>query len=256
MARRAIWKGYLHFGGIDVPVKLHTTVREQRIQFHLLHKRDGIRLKQQMVCAYEQVPVSSEEQVRGYQIEEGRYVLIRNDELDMLDPENNRMIEVHEFVKSREIDPIYYDRAYYLEPDIKNGIFRMLMNALRELDIGGICTWTMRKRTYIGALQAFNTSLRLNSIHYADEIISTSSLDLTDTAVSQKEREIGIQLINQMSGSFRPEEFTNEHQKKLQDLIDRKTRGEKITILRPKRVKTTAPDTLLETLKAGLKRVA
>ena len=118
MAGRAIWKGNIHFGGVDVPVKLHTAVKEERIQFHLLHRRDHVKLKQQMVCAYEKVPVPAEEQARGFELEEGKYLLVDPAELEQTEPEESRMIEVHEFVKTEQIDPVFLERVYYLEPDI------------------------------------------------------------------------------------------------------------------------------------------
>ena len=105
MAGRAIWKGNIHFGAIDVPVKLHAAVKEERIQFHLLHRRDHAKLNQQMICAYEKVPVPAEEQARGFEVEEGQYLLVDPEELEQADPEASRMIEVHEFVKTEQIDP-------------------------------------------------------------------------------------------------------------------------------------------------------
>ena len=118
MAGRAIWKGNIHFGDVDVPVKLHTAVKEERIQFHLLHRRDHVKLRQQMVCAYEKVPVPAEEQVKGFEVEEGKYILVDPAELEQTEPEDSRMIEVHEFVKTEQIDPVFLERVYYLEPDM------------------------------------------------------------------------------------------------------------------------------------------
>jgi len=192
MAVRAIWKGYVHFGSFDVPVKLHTAVREQRVQFHLLHSRDHVRLRQQMVCIHEKVPVPSEEQVRGFELEEG---------------------------------------------------------------MEGICTWTMRKRSYVGTFGARGRVPRLGTLRYSDEVVPAASLDLPAIELSDRELKAGIDLVNQLSGQFQPENFENEHQKKLQELIDKKASGEKISILRPKRRKATAPDKLLETLEASLKKV-
>ena len=105
MAGRAIWKGYIHFGNIDVPVKLHTAVREERVHFHLLHKPDRIRLRQEMVCEYEKVPVPAEDQIRGFEVEEGKYIPVDPSELEVATPEESRMIEVHEFVKADRINP-------------------------------------------------------------------------------------------------------------------------------------------------------
>jgi DNA end-binding protein Ku len=255
VAGRAIWKGYIHFREIDVPVKLHTAVREERIQFHLLHRRDHVKLKQRMVCAYEKMPVPIEEQARGFELEDRKYILIDPADLDQTEPEDSRVIEVHEFVKTGQIDPVFHDRAYYLEPEIPPKGYTALVRAMTETDMEGICTWAMRKRSYVGALQARGKTLRLNTLRYADEVIGAKSLDLKDIPLSERELKIGSDLINQLAGPFEPEKFENEHEKKLQDLIDRKARGEKIAILRPERLKPTGSDALLQALEASLKKV-
>ena len=256
MAGRTIWKGNIHFGAVDVPVKLHTAVKEEHIQFHLLHRRDHVKLKQQMVCAYENVPVPTEEQARGLELEEGKYLLVDPEELEEADPEASRMIEVHEFVKTQQIDPLFLERAYYLEPDVHVKGYNALVGAMGEMDVEGICTWTMRKRTYLGSLQMCGKALRLNTLRYADEVISVRSLELPKIPLSEKELKIGSDLIEQLTAPFQPEKFQNEHQKKLQQLIDKKARGEKIVILRPRRLKPTTPDKLLQALEASLKKVA
>src|SRR5512139_1594490 len=106
MASGTIWKGTIHFGDMDVPVKLHTAVGEERIQFHLLHQRDQVRVRQQMFCALERRPVPVEEQSKGFEVEEGKYILVDPEELEQTAPESNRMIEIHEFVKTEQIDPL------------------------------------------------------------------------------------------------------------------------------------------------------
>ena len=239
-----------------MPVKLHAAVREERIQFHLLHRRDHVKLKQQMVCAYEKVPVPAEEQARGFELEEGKYILVDPTELDQAEPEESRIIEVHEFVKTEQIDPVFLERVYYLEPDVHVKGYNALVGALGEMDVEGICTWTMRKRSYVGALQVSGKILRLNTLRYADEVISAKSLELQNIPLSEKELKIGSDLINQLTGPFEPRKFENEHQKKLQDLIDKKARGEQIAIRRPRRLKPTKPDELLQALEVSLKKVA
>ncbi len=259
MAGATIWKGSIHFGDTDVPVKLHTAVKEERIQFHLLHRRDRARLRQQMVCAYEKQPVPSEEQSKGFEVEEGKYVIVDPAELEQTAPESSRMIEVHEFVKTGQIDPIFLDRLYYLEPDIgdiQGKGYNALVKALKELDVTGICTWTMRKRSYFGALQARGKMLRLNTLRYADEVIPAASLGLEDVPLSEKELKIGSELIEKLAAPFEPRKFENEHQKKLQDMIEKKARGEKIAILRPRHLKPTKSDQLLQALEASLKKAA
>jgi DNA end-binding protein Ku len=256
MAGKAIWKGYVHLKDVDVPVKVYTAVKESRVQFHLLHEPDGVRLKQQMVCAYEKTPVPLAEQTRGFELEAGKYILVEPSELEEAEPENSRMIEIHQFVKTGQVDSVFFDRVYYLGQDMPSKKFSVLVDVLSEMDVYGICTWTMRRRSYIGALGAGRNILRLVTLRYADEVISTESLEYQSITLSEKEIKIGSDLINQLTGPFEPEKFGSEHQKKLQELIDRKARGEKIAILRPKRLKPTAPDKLLETLEASLKKTA
>jgi DNA end-binding protein Ku len=256
MAGRVIWRGTIHFGGVDVPVKLHTAVKEERIQFHLLHKRDHVKLKQQMICAHEKVPVPVEEQVRGLELEEGKYLLVDEVELEQAEPEESRLIEVHEFVKTDQIDPVFLERVYSLEPDDHAKRYNAFAAALREMDMAGICTWTMRKRSYLGALQMNGKRLRLNTLRYADEVISVNSLELQEIPLAEKELKIGSDLIDQLTAPFQPQKFENEHQKKLQQLIDKKARGEKIAVLRPRRLKPTSSDKLLQALEASLRKVA
>jgi DNA end-binding protein Ku len=256
VAGGTIWKGYIHFGDTDVPVKLHTAVQEDRIKFHLLHRRDQVKLQQQMICAYEKVPVPVTEQAKGFEVEDGKYILIDPAELAQTEPEGSRVIEVQEFVKAGQIDPIFLERVYYLEPDTLLKGYNALVEALKELEAAGICTWTMRKRSYLGALQASGKILRLTTLRYADEVIPVASLELQKFSLSEKELEIGGDLINRLAVPFEPQKFENEHQKKLQNLIDKKARGEKIAILRPRPMKRTAPDKLLQALEASLKKVA
>jgi DNA end-binding protein Ku len=256
MASGTIWKGIIHFGETDIPVKLHTAVREERIQFHLLHEPDLARLRQQLICALEKRPVSADEQSRGFEAGEGRYILLDPEELEQTVPESDRRIEVHEFVKTSRIDPHFLDRVYYLEPDVQAKGYAPLAEALKELDAAGICTWTMRKRSYFGALQASGKVLRLNTLRYADEVVSVRSLDLQSAPLTDKELAIGSELIEKLTAPFEPRKYENEHQRKLQAMIDKKARGENIVVLSPRRLKPTEPDNLLQVLEASLKKVA
>src|SRR6185369_9490014 len=174
MAGGTIWKGSIHFGDANVPVKLHSAVKEERIQFHLLHKSDGVKLHQQMICAFEKTAVPAEAQIRGFEVEEGKYIVIDPAELEQTVPESSRLIEVLEFVGSGRIDPLFLDHVYYLEPDsaIDPEGYKALAEALQEMDVAGICTCTMRKRAYHGALQDCGKMLRLSTLRYADEVIS------------------------------------------------------------------------------------
>ncbi len=256
MTGATIWKGSIHFGEMDVPVKLHTAVSEERIQFHLLHRGDNARLRQQMVCALEGRPVAAEEQKKGFEVEKGKFFLVDPEELEQAAPEASRLIQVHEFVPAAQLDPLFLDRVYYLEPDGSGKGYRALAAALRDREVAGICTWTMRKRSYFGALQAGEKALRLGTLRYADEVVPVSSLGLPDVPLSERELAIGSELIEKLTAPFEPQKFTNEHETKLRDLIERKARGEAVAVVPPRRLEPTGPDRLLEALEASLKKAA
>ncbi len=256
MAGTTIWKGSLHFGSTDLPVKLHAAVREERVRFHLLHLPDQERLRQQMVCSRDRQPVPADEQAKGFEVEEGKYILIDPAELEATAPENDRTIEIHEFVKTAQVDPFLLDGAYSLEPDAAGSGYAAMARLLAEMDLAGICTWTMRKRSYLGAVQASGSVLRLSTLRYADELVDTGALELREVPVSDKELKIGIALLDQMASPFEAQKFENEHQKKLLEMIQRKARGEHIAVTPPRRLQPTESDKLLEALEASLKKAA
>ncbi len=251
-----LWKGYIHFADTDVPVKLFAAVREERTRFHLLHKRDLVRLRQQMICMYEKKPVPPQAQAKGFEVEEGKYIIVDPEELEQTGPESSRMIEVHEFVEDARIDPIFVEHVYYLGPDILTEGYNALAAALGETGAAGVCTWTMRKLAYLGALRCRGGVLRLNALRYADEVVAAQSLALPEIPLSEKELKIAGDLINQLTAPFEPRKFVNEHEIKLRELIEKKARGEKIALLRPKLLRPTAPDRLLEALETSLKKAA
>ncbi|HEX9079672.1 MAG TPA: Ku protein [Desulfuromonadaceae bacterium] len=256
MAGGTIWKGAVHFGDTTIPVKLHTAVGEERIQFHLLHKRDGVKLHQQMICAYEKTPVPPEAQAKGFEVEEGKYLIVDPEELEQTTPDSSRQIEVHEFVRTSQIDPIFMERTYYLEPDTVSTEYGALVEALQEMGVAGICTWTMRKRSYLGAVLGKGKVLRLTTLRYADEVVGVNALGLGEMPVSERELKVGMDLITQLTEPFQPQKFVNVHEQRLRQLIEKKARGEKVAILRPRLLKPTAPEELLRVLEASLKKAA
>ena len=256
MHRHAIWNGNIIFGSVALPVKLHPAVSENRIQFHLLHKRDLVKLKRQMVSAYDGAPVPVEDQARGFELEGGMYILVDPSDLQAADPEASRAIEVHEFVPAAHIDPVYLEHSYYLEPGPHAEGYGALVAALDEMDLAGVCTWTMRKRSYVGALRAGGKLLRLYTLRHAGEVVTAAAPKVPIAALSAQELKVGSELVNHMTGRFQPQKFEDRHQEQLRKLIDRKARGRKVRVLRPKRLAPTVPSKLLAALEAGLKRVA
>jgi DNA end-binding protein Ku len=251
---QTIWIGNIHFKDINVPVKLHTTVQQNRVQFHLLHKTDRIRLRQQMICAYEKIPVLKTEELKGFQIDKRKFIIMDPEEFEQTEPESSRTIDVHEFVDPGEIDPVFMEKTYYLEPEVPGKAYGALAAALKEMNALGVCTWAMRKRSYLGALKSDGKILKLTVLRYADEIIQVQSLGIQEYSLSEKELAIAGELIGKLTVHFQPEKYINEHQKKLQAMIEKKAHGEKFVVLKPRRLKSTAPGKLLDVLEESLRK--
>lgn len=249
---RAIWKGVLSFAVVSVPVKLYTAVRPARVAFHLLHDEDRTRLRQQMVCPLEEAPVPGEHAIKGFAVDEERYVLVTPEELAALEPESSRTIDVQEFVPAVEIDPRYYDRPYYLGPDDGGGKYAALAQSLERSGRVGICRWTMRKRSYIGALKPRDGLLRLVTLRYAEEVVPVESLTVPEARLDEREIRTARYLMDSLAASFKPEAYQDEFQARLRDLIARKARGEEIRPKRARAPKATGSDQLLKALEASV----
>ena len=254
MAGRAIWKGVISFGAVSVPVKLYSAVREERVQFHLLHDQDEVRLRQQMVCPVDDEVVDREHQQKGLEVAEEEYVVVEEEELDKLEPESSRDIEVKQFVKLGEIDPRFYDRPYYLGPDGDEKTFRKLAAALHKENLAGVCQWVMRKRAYLGALKFCGNALCLVALRYADELTPSNALKLPKAKLDPREKETASYLIDTMSGEFDPSQYHDDYQERLAELVARKARGQKAPVKRISRPKATQSGQLLKMLQASLKK--
>jgi DNA end-binding protein Ku len=253
MATRAMWKGVLTFGVVSIPVKLYSAIKEQRVQFNLLHSKDLARVKQQMVCSVDNQPVDIEHQVRGFEIAPEQYVLVKPEELEALEPEASRLIEIVSFIKPAEIDPRLYDRYYYLGPDGAEDKYATLEKALTDSGTVGICRWVMRKMAYTGALQISNETLSIATLRHVDELVEPKSLEIPEVKLDSRELQMAQYLIDTMAGEFHPEQFKDEYQAKLRAMIDEKAHGKKIKIARPKTRRPTQSNKLISALEASIK---
>lgn len=254
MAARAIWRGVVSFGVCSVPVKLYTAIRSPRIDFHLLHDTDHERLRQRLVCALDGEPVEREQIVKGFPLDDDRYVLVDPGELEALEPESSRTIEVLDCVDSAAIDPRFYERPYFLGPDGEDGPFASLAEALAASGRAGICCWVMRKRTFLGALGCCGGILCLVILRRAEEVIPAKTLGVPDAQVSERELKTAEYLMEALAAGFKPRAFKNVFRDEVRELVARKARGGTV---KPKPVrlpKPTAPDGLLAALEASLKQ--
>jgi DNA end-binding protein Ku len=252
---RAMWKGIVVFGHVQVPVKLYAAVESHDVGLHLLHDADHARLQQQMVCDLEEKPVPAEEIVKGLAVDDRTYVLVSPEDLAALEPETDRDIRVDCFVSPEEVDPRFYERPYHLGPDGDAPGYAALARALEESGKVGICHWSFRKRSYTGAMGVSDGALSVVTLRQPDEIASPRDLEVGSAAISERERRMADYLIQEMTGTFEPARYRNEYAAALEELIQTKARGGKVKSRRVKAAKPTDAKELVEILIASLDRV-
>jgi DNA end-binding protein Ku len=230
---RPIWSGSISFGLVNVPVKLFSAVNYHDVRFHQLHKGDGARIRQKRVCSADGMEVPFDEIVKGYEIAPDQYVLIEPEELASLDPKSTQTIDIEEFVDLDQIDPIYYERPYYLVPDKRaEKAYALLTEAMLQTNKVAIARFVMRTKQYLAALRPSGPVLVLSTMLYADEVVSLERLDglpdaSDDHKVSKKELTMASALIESLSvESFTPENFHDEYHDRVMELIEAKGAGE------------------------------
>ncbi|HEX2026696.1 MAG TPA: Ku protein [Nitriliruptorales bacterium] len=232
---RAIWSGAISFGLVNVPVKLYTAVQSRSVSFHQIARQDGARIRQKRVSSATGEEVPYEEIVKGYEIAPGRYVVIEPEELESLDPEASRTIDIQDFVDLHEIDPIHYDRPYYLGPSDQAAArpYRLLVEAMRETSKVGIATFVMRTKQYLAALRPKDGALLLSTMNYSDEIVpigSVEGLPGEDLELRDRELQMAVQLVESLSTSFEPERYHDEYRERVVELIEKKAAGEAVVV--------------------------
>ncbi len=223
---RAIWRGTISFGMVSIPVNLYTATESHDVRFHLLHKRDGVRLKNIRWCPKDEKAVPWDEVVRGFEYAKGRYVPISDEDLDHLPVKTVHTVDISDFVKIEEVDPIYYDKAYYLAPE-EAGIkaFALLRQALQQTGRAAVAKVAIRDKESLSLVRPYQDVLSMETMFYANELRSTDDLAADGTKVSPKELQMAISLIENLSDSFDAERYQDEYQAALKQVIDAKVEG-------------------------------
>jgi DNA end-binding protein Ku len=256
-AGRAIWKGTIALGRTRLPVKLYSAVEDRSVHFHLLHAKDKVPIRQQMVNPKTGEAVPSERIRKGFELEDGVFVLLDRGELASIEPEASRDIEVARFVEAGVIAPQYYDRPYWLGPDGDRDGYFALVEALRESGREGVLRWTMRKKRYAGALRSDGEYLSLIALRPAEEVLAATDVEAPPgRPLSAAERRMAQQLVAALEGPFDPSEFRDEFRHRVLELIERKQRGGKVKKLRPRAAAATSEGSLERALAASLRATA
>jgi DNA end-binding protein Ku len=230
---RAMWSGAISFGLVNIPIKLFNAVSRKNVHFNQIDTRTGSRIQYRKVSAADGEEVPSEQIAKGYQLSSGEYVLVGDDELGALDPEATRSIDIEQFVDLDEIDPIYYDAAYYVAPDKAAAKpYALLTRAMEEQNKVAIARFVMRSKQYLAALRPVDGVLVMSTMVYADEVNDPKELldgeRVTEADVSGRELKMATQLIESLTEPFEPERFEDTYRNQVLDLIDRKAAGEEI----------------------------
>jgi len=224
---RAIWKGNISFALVSIPISLFSATRKNEISFHYLHKRDMSPVSYKRFCDSEDVEVPWEEITRGYEYEKGQYIEITDEDLDKADIELTKAIQIVEFVHEDEIDPLYFDKPYYLEPQ-KGGerAYALMRDALAESKKVGIAKVVLKSREHLAAVKSIGNMMTLQTMRFAHEIVDAGSLNLPQKAeISKKEMDLANTLIDSMSDRFDARKYKDDYYDKVLSLIQMKVAG-------------------------------
>ena len=254
MSARPFASGMISFGLVTIPVKLYSTGESAAgIQFNMLHKKCRSRLKQQYVCPIDNEVVGRDEMVKGYEYAKGQYVLFTEDELKALTPEPTNAVEIREFVPLEQVDPVYFEKSYYLGPD-KGGDrpYRLLSEAMRQTGRAALARYVARGKDQLVLLRPYDEGLIMQQLRYSDELRPFSEVPLGSAEIKEPELKLAIQLIDQIAAdTVLPETYEDTQRQQVRSLIERKVQGEEITAPPVEAPKAQIID-LMAALKASL----
>ena len=229
---RAIATGQIAFGLVSIPVKLFSAAESsEKVSFNMLHRDCGNRIQQQLFCAKDERTIDRSEVVKGYEFSKGQYVLFNDEELKALEEKSTQQIEITEFVSSDLIDPIYFDKPYYLGPD-KNGsrAYALLSRMLQETGRWAVAKYAARGKGYLVVIRPLGNGLVMQQLYYPNEIRSIDEIEMGDSEVKDNELKMAIQLAEMStSDEFHPEQYRDEVRDRIRALIQKKIEGEEIT---------------------------
>ena len=254
---RAIWSGSISFGLVNIPIKLYNAVSRKNVSFHQIDARTNARVKMQRVSSLDESIVPYEQIVKGYELSPERYIVIEPAELESLDPEASRTVDIEEFVDLADIDPVFYDAAYYVAPvKAAEKPYALLARAMEEEGKVAIARFVMRTKQYLAALRPQDGRLVMSTMVYADEVAPAeeipelASLDAID--VSDRELTMAKSLIESLATDFEPEKFRDTYRDRVLDLIERKADGQEIAVQPAAEAPQKVPD-LMAALEASVK---
>src|SRR5438309_10540352 len=225
----SVWKGHLTFGLVSFPIRLFSAARSETISFNLLHKEDHSRIKQVTFCQAEDKPVPRSDLVKGYEYEKDHYVVIDEEDIKKVAPSTARVMEILEFVKSDQVDPIYLESSYYIAPD-EGGekAYALLFTALKDSGFYGLAKVAMHNREHIIVLRPGSKGIVSHTMYYQDEIRQVEEFRTDTSLVKDKELAMAKMLISSLEADFEPQKYHDTYRENLQKMIEAKIEGRKV----------------------------
>jgi DNA end-binding protein Ku len=223
-----VWKGYISFGLVSVPVRLYAAARDQHVSFNQIHEPCGSRIKQQTFCPVCERVVERNELVKGYQVDRDSYVLVNNEELKTLEADSSEAMEIAQFVSLSDVDPIYYQASYYSAPeDPGRRAYALLLQAMEKLNVAAIAKVTLHSREQIVLMRPYHRGIVLHTLYYPAEVREVSEYGKNESMTLQKpEVDLAEQFIRQLTAAFDPEQYKDEYQQRVLDLVETKRAGQ------------------------------
>jgi DNA end-binding protein Ku len=230
MALRPLRNATISFGLVAIPVRFYTATKSEDVHFHLLHASCGTRVNRKWWCPHHEKIVDSDELIRGYAISKSKYVTFTDEEIETLETDDNRALEITEFVDLHEIDPLFFEKAYFLGPSPGGGkTYRLLSQAMKKQDKVAVARWVAAGKENLVVLRPYDNGLVLHTMYYADEVRDFSAIDLDSSPASEKEVKLAEMLIDELTEKkFDPLAFKDEYRKRLLDRIRAKSKGKAI----------------------------
>src|SRR5437879_11487060 len=236
----SVWSGYLTFGFISMPVRLFSGARSSGISFNMLHRTDHQRVKQQLYCPLDNQVIDRADTVKGYEYRKGEYVIIEPEEIKKIEPQTAKTMEILEFVKADDVDPVYFESSYYMMPEeAGRRPYALLTKALEESEYVAIAKITMHNREYTVFLRPHEGGLMLHTMYYAEEVKKVEGFGAPDVELKDAEVKVAHQLIEALADEWDPEKYKDSFQENLKNLIQTKLEGG--TIAEVEKQKKLAP---------------
>ena len=256
---RPVWTGSISFGLVNVPVKAYTAVRDHDVHFHQLEKRSGARIRNKKVSEKSGKEVDADDIQLGFEIRKGRYVTFDKDEVKDLKPASTRSIEVSDFVALADVDPIYYDRTYWLGPSSDEGkqAYQLLLSAMEDRERVGIGTVVMRNKQYLAAIRPLDGVLAMSTMRFADEVVPRAEVDGLPARRSKpdaKAMKLATQIVDSLAGDWKPERYHDTYADELRKRIKAKDKGKEIVEEEPAGDTSADVLDLMEALQASVKK--